>query len=209
MHALSQIGLQVAVVTAVWIKAEYEYSSGVFSPYLWCLIVLGYVMPMCGNFAFFIPEHYFVEELVVRMYDDDFEYTEKSCLSKWSSPFLSPFLILFSMCYCVLPLSFVAFCVITYDSDGSTTPLILDGSVTWTIYYSVTVFFVMLVNLRIFLITSLWIVVFCVVIVVGPIILIGAAVSLVFAIPVLVVIAALVLVFLVVFGVGILLPPAT
>lgn len=170
LHYIGQCFLQVIIVVGIWIRIEFEYDSLDGKPFLWCSVVLGYFVPCVGFFAIFIPEYYYIEELLIKSYtnnDNDnklnVEYTEKSCCClKWLYTFISPLLAVLSIFYFLFLSSFALFSLLGYDY------YVVDGlaenaelSTIWIIYYFSMIFCITLINIQVLLIAIFWFMIIC------------------------------------------------
>lgn len=162
LHHIGQCFLQVVIAVGLWIRIEFEYDRLCYTPYFWCSVVLGYFVPFMGNFAFFIPEYYFVEELLIRSYTSedsskqlDVEYKEKACCLKWLYSYISPLIVILSLLYLSL-LSLFAF--LSFASNNAYVDA-LDNSLgcAWIYYYFVMILCITVINIQVILIALFWV----------------------------------------------------
>ena len=155
LHYIGQCVVQGSIVAFItWIRV---YSPG-FSPYLWCIVVLGYLVPCVGNFAIFIPEYYFVEELIIQIYNANnggnylaVLYTAKGCCLKWLYAFISPLLVFLSTLYFILLCVFACFIFLVFLNLECEVDVFscVYGTLLWLI---AGIFFIPLINIEVILV---------------------------------------------------------
>lgn len=196
LHHIGQCIVQVVIVAAIWIRVEYvpEFIEG--KPFLWSSVVLGYLVPCVGNFAIFISEYYFVEELLIQSYTnsdnaEDIQYTKKMCCLKYVYTFLSPLLVVLSFLYLLFLCLFFFLSSISYDYFVTNPD---DLSSVWIVSWSVMFCFILLINIQVVIIPVVWFIII-------SIIILGLYVAIAF---ILFIICALALLSFILFGVIIL-----
>lgn len=163
LYHIGQCFIQILMVVMIWVRAYYEPC---LSSFLWGMIILGYLVPLAANLAFFIPEYYFVEELIIRICTNNgatlnVEYTEKGCYLKWLYTYISPLLVFLSFLYFFFLCGFIALTSISYDDRYEEYSFLtyLDGpedSFTWVIFYCVLGGFIGLINIQVVLICTFY-----------------------------------------------------
>lgn len=171
-----------------------EFIEG--KPFLWSSVVLGYLVPCVGNFAIFISEYYFVEELLIQSYTnsdnaEDIQYTKKMCCLKYVYTFLSPLLVVLSFLYLLFLCLFFFLSSISYDYFVTNPD---DLSSVWIVSWSVMFCFILLINIQVVIIPVVWFIII-------SIIILGLYVAIAF---ILFIICALALLSFILFGVIIL-----
>ena len=74
IHMLLQMIIQILIIIAISGKFQYENRNYErdqtihISSYLWFMLVLGYILPLCGQVSFFVVNFYWVREFFIKFY---------------------------------------------------------------------------------------------------------------------------------------------